>query len=122
MAAARAVRVVCAVQGSSLAPLEDDRAHLRLAGSGSESAFLALVDRYHASLMRIASVWIDDATQAEALVQRTWLSLLQRLGRFDDESTLKCWLCGALFKLVEIHLGPEHDMEAELDASAPEPA
>ena len=122
MAVARAHRVACAAQGSTLAPIEDDRAHLRLAGSGSEAAFLALVDRYHASLVRMARVWIDEAARAEALVQRTWLSLLQRLGRFDEESSLKSWLCGALFKLVEIELGPEHDMQAELSATAPEPA
>lgn len=106
----------------TLAPFEDDRANLRLAGSGSEAAFLALVDRYHASLVRVARVWIEDAAQAEALVQRTWSSLLQRLGRFDDQSSLKSWLCGALFKLVEIQLGPEHDMQAELHALSPEPA
>jgi RNA polymerase sigma-70 factor (ECF subfamily) len=113
---------VCPAQGSALAPLEDDRANLRLAGSGSESAFLALVDRYHASLVRVARVWLDDAAHAEALVQRTWSSLLQRLARFDDQSSLKSWLCGALVKLIEIHLGPEHDMQAELSATAHEPA
>lgn len=122
MAAAGAPRVVCAVQGSTLTSSEDDRAQLRLAGSGNESAFLALVERYHASLVRMARVWIEDAARAEALVQRTWSSLLQRLGRFEEESSLKGWLCAALFKLVEVQLGPEHDMQAEWSATAGEPA
>lgn len=94
--------------------IEDDRAHLQQAGAGSEAAFLALVDRHHASLSRVARLWIDDAECAEALVQRTWLALLHRLGRFDGQSSLKGWLCGALIREVRMQLGPEHEAAFEL--------
>lgn len=98
--------------------IEDERAHLRQAGAGSEAAFLALVDRHHAGLVRVARLWIDDAEHAEALVQRTWLALLHRLGRFDGNSSLKGWLCGALLREVRMQLGPEHEAAFELNADA----
>lgn len=100
----------------------DDRTHLREAGAGSEAAFLALVDRHHASLLRVARLWVADTARCEALVQKTWLALLRRLGRFDDQSSLKGWLCGALIRETQLELGPEHEAAFELSEDGEVPA
>ena len=103
-------------------PNEDDRMHLRKAGAGSEAAFLALVDRHHMSLVRIARLWCEDLPRAEDSVQRTWVTLLRTLARFDDQSSLKGWLCSALIRILRIDLGPEHETLFELSAEGAIPA
>lgn len=97
---------------------EHNRALLTLVGTGSESAFLALVQRYEASLMRVAGLWLDDPTQAAELVAETWLKMLRRLDRFDEAASLKGWLCSTLIALIRLRLGP--DSEAFLPALSPE--
>lgn len=95
---------------------------MQQASAGSEAAFLALVDRHHPGLVRVARLWIDDAERAEAMVQRTWLALLHRLGRFDGGSSLKGWLCAALVRELRVQLGPEHEAAFELSAEGHTPA
>jgi RNA polymerase sigma-70 factor, ECF subfamily len=88
---------------------EHDRAGLGLAGAGNEAAFLGLVDRYHPSLVRVASLWTEDPQRAEALVRQTWLKMLHRLERFDGGLSLKGWLCGELIALARTSIGPDPD-------------
>ena len=59
--------------------------------SGDESAFTALVDRYHASLVRVARLYVAD-TAAEDVAQETWLALLRGLDGFEGRASLKTWL------------------------------
>jgi RNA polymerase sigma-70 factor, ECF subfamily len=80
---------------------------LTLVGNGSESAFLSLVRRYEASLMRVAGLWFRDPVEAAELVAETWLKMLRRLDRFDEAASLKGWLCCTLIALVRLRLGPE---------------
>lgn len=63
---------------------------------GDEDAFVALLDRYHGALLRLARVWIRDAAGAEDVVQETWLAVLQGIDRFEGRSSLKTWLFGIL--------------------------
>ena len=98
---------------------EHDRTDLRSAASGSERAFLALVDRYQPVLARVASFWFEQPDEIEALVRQTWASMLQRLDRFDDQSSLKVWLCTTLIKLARQRKGPEADELLQLEAAAP---
>ena len=88
------------------------------AGAGGERAFLALVERYHSSLARVASFWCEQSEEIEALVNQTWSSMLQRLDRFDDQSSLKGWLCVTLIKLARQKAGPEADQQLQLAAAA----
>lgn len=57
-----------------------------------EAAFVALVDRYHASLVRLAQLYVADRAAAEEVVQDTWLGVLKGIDRFEGRSSFKTWL------------------------------
>jgi RNA polymerase sigma-70 factor (ECF subfamily) len=57
-----------------------------------EATFAALVDRYSASLVRLARVYVHDAASAEEVVQDAWIGLLESIDRFEGRSSLKTWI------------------------------
>src|ERR671916_3439748 len=59
---------------------------------GDEAAFAALVDRYHAALVRLAGLYVADRAAAEEVVQDTWLGVVRGIERFQARSSLKTWL------------------------------
>ncbi len=59
---------------------------------GDEAAFVTLVNRYHASLVRVALTYVPDRTAAEEVAQETWLGVIQGVGRFEGRSSLKTWI------------------------------
>ena len=60
--------------------------------SGDEQAFMALVERYHASLLRVAQIWVSSRSVAEEVVQETWVAVLRGIDRFEGRSSLKTWI------------------------------
>src|SRR5713101_1995295 len=60
--------------------------------AGEESAFVLLIDRYHAGMVRIAQMFVRDAAVAEEVVQEAWLGVLHGLARFEARSSLKQWI------------------------------
>ena len=60
--------------------------------AGDEAAFLQLVDRYHASLLRLALMHVSNRQVAEEVVQETWLAVLLGLKQFEGRSALKTWI------------------------------
>jgi RNA polymerase sigma-70 factor, ECF subfamily len=60
--------------------------------AGDEEAFAALVDRYQASLVRLALMYVRDRSTAEEVAQETWLAVLNGIDRFEGRSSLKTWL------------------------------
>ena len=60
--------------------------------AGDESAFEALIDRYHNALLRLAMFYVPSRAVAEDVVQETWLGVLQGLARFEGRSSLKTWI------------------------------
>lgn len=68
---------------------EDLLARLR---AGDESAFEALVERYHPRLIRFALSFASRWELAEDVVQETWIGLLRGLDRFEGRSSLGTWL------------------------------
>jgi RNA polymerase sigma-70 factor (ECF subfamily) len=60
--------------------------------AGDERAFVALVERYNASLLRVAMTYVRDRAVAEEVVQETWLGVLHGLERFERRSLLRTWI------------------------------
>jgi RNA polymerase sigma-70 factor, ECF subfamily len=59
---------------------------------GDEAAFMDLVTRYQAPLLRLAMVFVPSRAVAEEVVQDTWVGVLQGIGRFEGRSSLKTWI------------------------------
>ena len=77
---------------STAAEPDDERGLLQALREGDEAAFVALVDRYHARLVRLALLYVSDRAVAEEVAQETWLGVLQGLERFEGRSSLRTWL------------------------------
>jgi RNA polymerase sigma-70 factor (ECF subfamily) len=57
-----------------------------------EAAFLDLVRTYHASLLRVAQIYVPSRAIAEEVIQDTWLGVLRGIDRFERRSSLKTWI------------------------------
>jgi RNA polymerase sigma-70 factor (ECF subfamily) len=69
----------------------DDR-ELAALRAGDEAAFLALVSRHHAAMLRIASMHVPTRSIAEEVVQEAWIGVLKGLHLFEGRSSLKAWI------------------------------
>jgi RNA polymerase sigma-70 factor (ECF subfamily) len=63
---------------------------------GDEATFVDLVDRYGASMLRVARAHVHDQQVAEEVVQETWLAVLQGVERFEGRSSFRTWLFSIL--------------------------
>lgn len=66
-----------------------------------EAAFQFLINHYHASLVRVAMLYLPDAAAAEEIAQETWLKVLEGIDRFEKRSTLKTWIFAILSNLAK---------------------
>jgi RNA polymerase sigma-70 factor, ECF subfamily len=57
-----------------------------------ERAFVVLVERYGALMLRVASTYVRTRAVAEEVVQETWLAVLEGIDRFEGRCALKTWL------------------------------
>lgn len=71
---------------------EGDRVLVEATMGGDETAFAALVDRYHAPLFGVARLQVGSAAVAEEVVQETWIGFLRGIRQFEWRCTLKTWL------------------------------
>jgi RNA polymerase sigma-70 factor, ECF subfamily len=60
--------------------------------AGDEDAFVTLVERYHAPLVRLAATFVPNRAVAEEVVQETWLGVVRGIDRFEGRSSLKTWV------------------------------
>ena len=60
--------------------------------AGDEEAFVKLVDRHQATMMRLARSFVRSQEVAEEVVQDTWLGVLRGVERFAGRSSLRTWL------------------------------
>jgi RNA polymerase sigma-70 factor, ECF subfamily len=70
----------------------DEMALLNLLRRRDEMAFTRLVEQYHASLVRLARLFVGDERLAEELSQETWIAVLQGVAQFEGRSSLKTWI------------------------------
>jgi RNA polymerase sigma-70 factor (ECF subfamily) len=73
----------------------DEREELELVQAlrqGEEAAFRALVDRYHASMVRLAMSFVSTRATAEEVTQEAWVGVLRGLDRFEGRSSLRTWI------------------------------
>jgi RNA polymerase sigma-70 factor, ECF subfamily len=82
--------------GGTLPAMESDAELLGRLRAGDERAFVALVERYNGSMLRLASSFVPSRAVAEEVVQETWLALLRGLAAFEGRSSLKTWLFSIL--------------------------
>jgi RNA polymerase sigma-70 factor, ECF subfamily len=72
--------------------MTDDHELVQRLREGDESAFVELIDRYGATMLRVAQMYVRDRATAEEVVQETWLAVLNGIDRFEGRSSLKTWL------------------------------
>lgn len=75
-------------------------AELAALRTGDEAAFVALIDRFHGPMLRLAMTYVRDREAAEDAVQETWLVCLRGLEGFEGRSSLKTWLFGILVNIA----------------------
>lgn len=71
---------------------DDDLALIAALRTGEEAAFVRLLERYHGTLVRLATTYVDDRTVAEEVAQETWIGVLQGLSGFEGRAAFKTWL------------------------------
>jgi RNA polymerase sigma-70 factor, ECF subfamily len=85
----------------------DDSLLLEKLLKGDEEAFVSLVTRYHAPMLRLVMIYIPNRFLAEEVVQETWLGVLQSLKNFEGRSSLKTWIFRILTNRMKTRLQRE---------------
>lgn len=70
----------------------EDRSNVERLLAGDEAAFTSLVDRHHASMVRVALAFVSSRAVAEEVAQDTWAAVLSGLREFEARSSLKTWI------------------------------
>jgi RNA polymerase sigma-70 factor (ECF subfamily) len=87
---------------------DDDHVLVAALRRGEEAAFVELVGRYQAPLLRLARSFIRDRAVAEEVVQETWLAVLNGIDRFEGRSSLKTWIFQILSNRAKTRAVREH--------------
>jgi len=70
----------------------DDNALLERMLDGEEAAFVEIVRRYNATLVRTARAFVASDATAEDVAQETWVAVVRGVQRFEGRSSFKTWL------------------------------
>lgn len=92
--------------------------------AGDEGAFVELVSRYQARLVRLAQATVGSRAVAEEVVQDTWLAVVRGVDRFEGRSSFRTWLFRILLNRARSAVGkeqragrPDDDIELRFDAT-----
>jgi RNA polymerase sigma-70 factor (ECF subfamily) len=77
---------------------------------GDEDAFGRLVDQYHASLRRVARLYVSNRAVADEVVQDTWLGVIQGIWAFEGRSSLRTWIFRILINRAKTRAAREGRM------------
>ena len=83
--------------------LSDDLALVEALRRRDDAAFVELLERYHSSLLSLASRYVGSRAAAEEVVQETWLAVLQGIDGFESRSLLKTWIFSILINRAKTH-------------------
>lgn len=70
----------------------DDQQIVAALRRGDEETFSHLIGQHHASLVRLAMIYVGERAVAEEVAQDTWLAVFTGLDRFEARSSLKTWI------------------------------
>jgi RNA polymerase sigma-70 factor (ECF subfamily) len=85
----------------------DDLSVIEALRRGDEAAFARLVDLHHASLRRVARLYVSDRAVADEVVQDTWLGVIQGIWAFEGRSSLKTWIVRILINRAKTRAARE---------------
>jgi RNA polymerase sigma-70 factor (ECF subfamily) len=77
---------------STIVALVHDEELLARFLDGDRSAFRAIMQRYHALVVRVARHYVNSDASAQDVAQDTWIAVLRGAERFEGRSTFKTWL------------------------------
>src|SRR5579872_739088 len=72
--------------------MDGDAMLLERLRNGDEEAFVALVTKYHETMVRLACSFVPSKAVAEEVAQDTWLGVVRGIDRFEGRSSLRTWL------------------------------
>ena len=93
-------------------PPSDDASVLAALRAGDEAAFTMLVERYHGSMVRLATAYVPSYAVAEEVAQEAWLGVLNGLQRFEGRSSLKTWIFRILTNIAKTRGARENRSQA----------
>jgi len=98
------------------ATADEDGELLARLRAGDEQAFVLLVARHHAAMLRIARSFVASTAVAEEVVQDTWIGVLRGLEGFAGRSSFKTWIWRILVNRARTTGMREHRTVAVGDA------
>ena len=93
--------------GAAQVAASDDGSVIEALRRGDEGTFARLVDQYHASLSRVARLYIANRAVADEVVQDAWLGVIQGIWAFEGRSSLKTWIFRILINRAKTRAGRE---------------
>lgn len=78
----------------------EDRALIAALRAGDATAFMQLVERNQAAMIRVAQQYVSSRETAEEVVQEAWIGLLKALDRFEGRSSLRTFLFRIVMNLA----------------------
>jgi RNA polymerase sigma-70 factor (ECF subfamily) len=104
----------------------DDRQLVEALRAGDERVFEQLTRDYHASLLRVAQIYVTSRAVAEEVVQETWLGVLKGIESFEARSSLRTWIFRILTNIAKTRAQREGRTlpfsALERPSAVPEPA
>ncbi len=72
--------------------MDDDEEFVDRLRAGDEGAFVEILTRYQARLLRLAEATVGNRAVAEEVTQETWLAVVRGIDHFEGRSSFRTWL------------------------------